>query len=766
MRRLLGLFTLFTLAFISIAALPDVTPYRSTTYWEKHPFRQFGAAESMLIRNNYDNDIVEAWVSPSIGRTAIQRVLADSLGKAPSGGILKLMPGVYSFGTGSSGQPLEPQSNTTITGVSDGEDIAELSLNVAAGGSGSQSLILFDNGSQDNIVIENILFDGNLDVADPPGFTRIGIKFDNNASTHVTIRNCTFRNLSAGIEIEADAPIEDLVVEDCLFQAQVLDSSISMHGINMVQPTGTHPKRVTIRNCEFTGFSSVDADTSRDNYAIRISADNSLITGNYFHDYGRGDLTGATATAGLIDGFGIFVEAGTQDVLISNNLFKNVMGDNISIRGKGVEIVGNRIVGSRDQGIVVEDVYDSNCLISNNVIDSSYTAGIRVLNSTHVGIVGNYINTAQLRSTLTNPTYMALISIANLQDATVDSISDVLIDGNTLLSQYGNTRFGILIDSTETLDYLDGIHLGQNKIDIINASIDTLYGGEYFPDKVVSWNGDLPLYPFYVLKKFGTYNGIPGDDNTDRYAIQRWVTDLSETRLTGIPGTGSEFLMSYPCSLFNNVHIDGGRFYADDGIAWNAIPDYKGMFFCQKDTNVTLENMTICGNAASQDTTLSSTTYIKHLGIGVIEKNVDIHILNNHICDWTQDIWFGTAPNQGGGNQNIRIMGNDLSMQTYYSSQVPTTIGINAIHCAPTAAGDSAMGINFSYNTIVDEAQPKSSSTASTPSDLLITIYGNLYASQIQENYYRVPGTSSFTRGATTVTDSTYTRTTYERKAP
>lgn len=761
MKKLLLSFGLAVLSILTMGVAPIVSPRLGTIYPEEKTFRQFMAGDSLIIRKASDNDPVEIWVSPQLSWARIRSMAEDSLAVSPAGGKMYFMPGTYSV---PDNQPLQPPSGVTLEGVSRGPNIAEFRL---TGSLSAQKIINLAN-DQDNITIRNLVFNGNLSSGWGSG-NRYGITLNSTtgANDDITIEGCRFRQFTHAIRVESGATSYNLRFMNNEIVGNTLEDEAVNCGIFIHESSITYYAKIegnVIYGSNYTGVNS------RDGWAIYFGGKRSSIVNNKIHDF-------RTSNGG---GIGIYLVDGAERNTVMGNNFHTVYGDNISVRGDHNNIIGNFSHFSQDQGIVVENASKSN--ITGNYIENSQTTGIRCINSSSISITSNYIETAG-QNTSAHDSYEALISITNLSSSAPFPDAFEVLDNIHIVGNYGkmgssNVKWGLLIDETdEATDETSNIYVADNFFE--PGNIDTLYGGAYFPSKVISFREELPLYPYCVFKDATVgYVGIPNDNVADTKAIQRWIDLSSANRLTAIPGAPGEFFIDRTVELSNNTHIDGrgkGTFQmiSDmDGVDWGALTNYYGFFHANQDTNVLIENLTFCGNTGNITVADNANIFRKHIAIGITEDVADIVIRDNHLCDWSQGIWIGTGPTAGGGNEDIHVVHNYFSVQTFYASSGPgptaidPAIGCNALFVSLSTPGDTLNGLNFSDNTIVDEGVPVvGTSHATSPTVLAFQVSGNVYASSIRNNYYRVP-VASFTRSGVAITDSVHTQTNFERKAP
>lgn len=765
-QRIFGLLTLAGLvAVLCGATQPAGQPVnpsgsaRIATTWEETMFRQ-QVLDSSMIRRGRNNDVIEMWVSPSLSIAQIQTKL-DSLKPTGTtltgGGILYLMPGTYTMTTTTS---LRIPSNVRVIGVCSGDSgngYATVRLNSSTT---AQSVFYFSNGA-DNISIENIRFDGMITDAWTTTVTKtkFGIRFATTVGTNVgiTIKNCTFDNFTSPIHFDAGSNASNVKIIDNKITLQQDDPESPAYGIKFDSATNAYD--VLIKGNLFTGYSpnydgdAGDGDPAGTVMGIDCWAKNVQIIDNIFDGMGKGSISYPYG------GIGIYI--GGKFTVVSNNIFREVVGDNISVRGRFATVVGNNIYHSWDQGIVVEDVANANCIVQGNTVDSCGTGAIRVLNASGVQILGNFANICGVRPSLGttgNPrTYRALISITNLDDSNDDTISDVSVIGNHLRSDERTTRFAVLIDSCAggvTYSDQDTVYNIIVKDNLVHYSeFDTAYGGVWFPSAVINYYTDgFPLETM-AHKYSGSVTGVPGDGLTDRYAIQRWINRLNAVNsgsnisnpnyggMFGIISAGI-FEVGKVCTLKSNVHIVGSP-----GVTFKAMTDsisrivggtnlgwgrWVGLIKATGDTSWSIKGIRFDGNVtdgvvAKQDTTIDpqSADYISERSIAIVvaDNNLNGEISDCEFVDWNHSIWVGSGSSTGPDNKMIKIHNNHFEPQSFFGKHNSGGVDANTDYWNGTTvitintytSGDTTRGVMFYDNTVQDngiKVMPKCPTTA------------------------------------------------------
>jgi hypothetical protein len=393
-------------------------------------------------RNAFSGEITEAWVSDRLTVPEIEAVI-DTL-NANSGGTMYIQPGDYVLPASGSGQTIDLKSNVNLVGMV----MEDQELNPIAGGanfriiggvSGSPKAVFSING-QENIRLENLFIDANYDSAAADSVNHYGVRIYGSTNQNIIIERNEFKRCTHGVIVENGAVVYLLKIRDNRFVPQLVVGD-EWRAYSVFTHTGA-----TATGAVVSGNTMVATGaTTQSGNAIYWGTDHGKIMGNYINNYDTG--------------IGVLILAGAAHNTVSDNTFRNVAGDNISVRGTHTIVSGNNSFNSGDQGIVVEDTEWA--VVSGNAVDSARTPGIRVLNSKNVTITGNTVRWSGYDASILD-SRQALIALSNRDDdAPRELITDVTIVGNVLYSDTSTTLYGISFDS---LDVVTNVFVGDDNI--------------------------------------------------------------------------------------------------------------------------------------------------------------------------------------------------------------------------------------------------------------------------------------------------------------
>ena len=230
------------------------------------------------------------------------------------------------------------------------------------------------NIAANNVTIEGGEFDGSGIVG---AYGIMAIRITGSAS-NITIRNCVVRNTSIGIGAYNVVNCSNWVIEGCTVDTTVSGHGIFLHG-NPTQNHSTTSVRLT---------SNVVRGAKGNGILVGNKFNDVTISGNQLYDVGR---------------MGIEVWRNpTGRFVIADNIIKECASFGISIAGT------------------------PHTICANNIVAYATGFGIEVADSHHVVLVGNHIDTVQIKPGGVKPTGISLNSLSSYE---LDGIS---IQGGTI----------------------------------------------------------------------------------------------------------------------------------------------------------------------------------------------------------------------------------------------------------------------------------------------------------------------------------------------
>jgi parallel beta-helix repeat protein len=388
------------------------------------PKRTMALVDFPYYERDINGKVVIAYVDTTMTVAEIDATI-DTVA-AYGGGTVYARPGLYVL---PNNDRIDLESGVIFEGINMGDDVAEFRVP-----SNGENSVFYINGKND-ITIRNIFMDAN--VANQTDNLSYGIEIANTCE-RITIEKCRFQKASHGIRMAANADITEFKILNNRFVTQT--QNVSANNYAIFTPTDvTAVWGAEIRGNKINGkFGSPDTNNAGGGAAIYWAGPYAKITNNTINGYN-------TANRG---GIGVLLHPQAHHTVVSSNTFYDVNGDNISVRAEHCVIEENTISQSGDQGIVVEDT--DWAVVSNNAIDSCLTAGIRLLNASHIELNGNTVRKSGYATNRPQKPDVklirrALISLSNRSDTDPDDelISDIVLSDNILFSDSTGTLYGI-----------------------------------------------------------------------------------------------------------------------------------------------------------------------------------------------------------------------------------------------------------------------------------------------------------------------------------
>jgi hypothetical protein len=374
----------------------------------------------------------------------------------------------------------------------------------------------FDVLSANNVLIENLIINGNAD-----NYTSGGSQlypFIVRSSTDVTVRNCIMFNMEfAGISFNQGGPSNfnrRCIIEDCYIYDVGVEGNAWSYG-NGIAVTGGED--IVIRNNFINNVDFVGGITLEGTRQVNI-----LIEGNR--------VSNCTGLAGGIKLYAGGVDTPGTNVVIRDNIVTNHTGTQAAIYiqdGSNV-IVTNNMVSDCDRGFI-EVINRDNVVLDGNTIKRCVTGGFKFNSSFSGQITNNYFEASvnAVRSTFDDKFYIESSAELSSPCMVTGNIavncpgeaflfaprSPVIFTGNTIkncqLAQPYVQGFGVNVIAVPWNRSIVGNNIILDTIGSYGSRFYGFYNFEggaavnlvYLPDNWKSVSDGMPRYSLYL------YNG-------------------------------------------------------------------------------------------------------------------------------------------------------------------------------------------------------------------------------------------------------------------
>ena len=330
--------------------------------------------------------------------------LQRALTAASPGSIIVMPPGTYGVRQAAATYALTPGNNLTIRGTAGLTTIKLLSAT-------TDCCILGKNTEVDNLILEDIIFDGNSTIA---AVETSGLWFGD--IRKITIRNCKFINFTRdgatlGLNFsKAPGNSSDVTVTECWFE------SITWNGVR----TYLNTRQYICRN-QFIGFIHSPIDTNPQNILTNTST---IINHNYIEN-----STSWVVPYSSISLMGDYVECVGNTIINGGEIVVHQASGFSGHTLRTYKVLNNTIIDSATQGILVNQDINTDILVSGNTIRGAGASSILVFNGSPLGttLVPTIITKNTIDDTSTDTTYLWADRPSAID---LEYANNVLVEGN------------------------------------------------------------------------------------------------------------------------------------------------------------------------------------------------------------------------------------------------------------------------------------------------------------------------------------------------